>query len=51
MMYDHGMLRYWIDLMQYLANLIEVELKQDQIPTPNLFFKFTLIMFYPNQWS
>ena len=36
MMYDHGMLMYWIHLMQYLAKLIEVELKQDRIPTPNV---------------
>jgi hypothetical protein len=28
-------IRYWIDLVQYLAKLIEVELKQVQTPTPN----------------
>jgi hypothetical protein len=32
----HDILRYWIHLMQHLTRLIEVEFKQDQIPTPNV---------------
>ena len=32
----HVMLMYWIHLMQYIAKLIEMELKQHQIPTSNV---------------
>ena len=50
MMHDHDMATCWcIELMQQQVILIEVEFKLHQIPTPNLFSKFNLIMFYPKQ--